>query len=370
MNRKIFLFVLLSALYLSISAQDPVFSQFYTHKMYLNPAFTGFHSGTSTNLNYRSQWGGVRSGYSKFETKGVAVSTYLPCKKSGFGLMYNESVAGEGLLKWQSVGTSYAFHLVNDGYNQRLSQLALGFGVTYNWRNLSWNNLVFSDQLEALAGVVGPSAYAPPQDFIAQSKPYWDLNVGGVYMIEEVKMNKNLIAEDLRVGVSMHHLVKNNTTLMGYNEYLPVRYTAHASWFNLLYEGANPDWNVYLNPSVRFDIQKASYNSQAFPFMSFAYGANVTTNGLFGGFYVQNRQVLPESFNTTSLVTMLGFGWDNENTYWRFGMSKDFNLTGFTNYGGGAWEASLIINPKKAMFCDPNSLKHRRWLQNRCKRWQ
>jgi hypothetical protein len=43
----------------SLRAQDPVFSQFYTSSMFLNPALSGFEKDVVLGLNYRSQWTGV-----------------------------------------------------------------------------------------------------------------------------------------------------------------------------------------------------------------------------------------------------------------------------------------------------------------------
>ena len=155
MTKKLLIFLVSTTFVTSIFAQDPVFSQFYANKMYLNPAFTGFHLGTVANINYRSQWAGVRKGYSKFETKSVGVSTILPCYNSGFGLIYTEDVRGEGQLKAQKAGFSYAYQYVNDNDRHNTSQLGMGFRVSYNWQSFVKENLVFSDQLSALDGIIG-----------------------------------------------------------------------------------------------------------------------------------------------------------------------------------------------------------------------
>lgn len=366
--KKQLLFFLVSTICLtSVFAQDPVFSQFYANKMYLNPAFTGFHLGTAANLNYRRQWAGVRQGYSKFETKSVGLSTVLPCYNSGFGLTYTDETKGEGFLKWQSAGFSYAYHYVNDNDRHNTSQLSMGFKVSNNWRSVNWENFVFGDQLDALQGVVGQSQYSPPANMTSQSKNYWDLDAGLVYMTEKWKVKRTVIAEDLRMGASVSHLIKNNTSLLGYKEYMPMRFTGHVSWLNELTNTQDPRHSVYLNPSARFDYQKASYGADAYSYMTFSYGIGVMSPSLYGGFYVQNRNVIPERYNTSSLVAQLGYSWEQDDLLLNFGLSKDFNLTGFTNYGGGAWEMSLIISHQKAMFCDPSSTSYKRRMQRQCR---
>lgn len=367
MSKKVLLFLVSGCFALTVYSQDPVFSQFYANKMYLNPAFTGFHLGTVVNTNYRRQWAAVREGFSKFETKSIGLSTSLPCYNSGFGLIYTDQTIGEGKLKSQNAGISYAYHYINDNDRHNTSQLSMGFRVSYNWRSVMWDNLVFGDQLDALQGITGPSQVTPPASMISQAKNYWDLDAGIVYMTEKWKVGRTVIAEDLRMGASFNHLIKNNISLMGYKESMPMRFTAHISWLNELNNSPKPENSIYLNPMARFDYQKASANSAAFAYMSLTYGVGILTPSMYGGVYIQNRNAFPDRYNTSSLVTQMGYAWETSDMLMNFGLSKDFNLTGFTNYGGGAWEMSLIINPKKAMFCDPNSTSYKRRLQRQCR---
>ncbi len=356
------------SLYHSLKSQDAVFSQFYANKLYLNPAFTGFHLGTAANMNFRSQWANVRRGYSKFETRSVGISTNLPCYHSGFGLLYTDNTQGEGYLKWQNVAGSYAFTYDNDNDPNNSYQLSAGFRVGYNWRSVNWSNFVFSDQLDPLQGIIGASQYTPPANAISESKPYWDLDAGMVYFQEKIEWNNNLIAKEFRAGFAVNHLIKNNMSLLGYNEYLTKRWTGHVSWLHPLNRARSEEGRVYLNPMVRMDLQKASKNLAASMFMSWSYGIGVSTYNLYGGAYIQNQRFVPQIYNTNTITALLGYGWDaGPDLFVRFGISKDFNISGFTNYGGGAWEASLIVNPKQSMFCNPDSKAYKRRMLNQCK---
>lgn len=372
-NYNRFILILLSCIFThQIVAQDPVFSQFYANKLYLNPAFTGFHEGTAANINYRSQWGNVRKSFSKFETRSVGVSTSVPCKNSGFGIIYTDNTQGEGYLKWQNVAGSYAYTLPIDKNKNNSYQLSFGLRVNYSWRSLNWQNLVFSDQLDAINGVVGQSQYPVPANYSSQSKPYWDADAGVVFFQEKSYIGKGyhrkLLFKDFRAGFSVNHLAKNNTSVTGFSEYQPKRWSAHLSWLHpLTPDNTDEETAIYLNPIVKFDYQKASKNTASVSYTYMCYGVGVSTKSLYGGVYIQNQVAIPKIFNTNSLVTTLGYGWDTDDLYIRFGLSKDFNLSGFTNYGGGAWEASLIINPKGAQFCDPNSASYRRRMRNACR---
>ena len=50
----LFAIVLLSEI--KIFAQDPIFTQFYSNPVYLNPAFTGSNKCPRIVSNYRNQW--------------------------------------------------------------------------------------------------------------------------------------------------------------------------------------------------------------------------------------------------------------------------------------------------------------------------
>ena len=55
---KFHLFSVLCLMTCSVSlfAQDPIFTQFYSNPVYLNPAFSGTHHCPRIVSNYRNQW--------------------------------------------------------------------------------------------------------------------------------------------------------------------------------------------------------------------------------------------------------------------------------------------------------------------------
>ena len=56
-NKFHLLFVLLSmTCSIGLFAQDPIFTQFYSNPVYLNPAFSGTHHCPRIVSNYRNQW--------------------------------------------------------------------------------------------------------------------------------------------------------------------------------------------------------------------------------------------------------------------------------------------------------------------------
>src|SRR5688572_33039570 len=70
---KTFIYILalnVAALDLAL-AQDPVFSQFYTSSLYLNPALSGLARDVVLGFNYRSQWAGVNLPFKTFQFSAV-----------------------------------------------------------------------------------------------------------------------------------------------------------------------------------------------------------------------------------------------------------------------------------------------------------
>ena len=77
-------------------AQDVEFSQFYTSKNYLNPAFTGLSSDQSFSSVYRNQWPSIKNAY---ESYFVSFDRRIKGREAAVGIYYLGDVAGEGALQ-------------------------------------------------------------------------------------------------------------------------------------------------------------------------------------------------------------------------------------------------------------------------------
>ena len=65
-------------------AQDPMFTQFYSNPIYLNPAFSGSNKCPRIVSNYRNQWPGFSG---DFITTSVSYDQYIDAIKGGLGVM-------------------------------------------------------------------------------------------------------------------------------------------------------------------------------------------------------------------------------------------------------------------------------------------
>lgn len=372
-NHYILLFLSLFLLHKQmLFAQDPTFSQFSMNKLYLNPAMTGLHLGTMINVSYRDQWRAVRKGYSQFKTNSIGISTNIPCIRSSFGLIYTDNVEGEGLLRWQNVGGSFAFSILSGENKTNSFELKAGMRLSHSWRTLNWQNLVFADQLDALEGVVNSSQIVIPNNATTSNQSYWDAEAGLALSAEHIKLKANApdLMEDLQAGVAVSHLIpRNHPSFLGTPEYVPMRFTLHFSWLNTLAKGryGAQETRLWLNPLFKMDLQGSSKAPNTFNFMSFNYGLGLMTPSIYGGLCMQNRKFILDSYNTSSLILNMGYAWETNDLMMRFGVSKDLTISGLSNNANGAWEFSLIINPRKASFCDPNSPRYNTRMRNICK---
>ena len=66
----------------SVTAQDPQFSQFYAAPLYLNPAFAGSTQQGRVGMNYRNQWPAIDA---NFTTISAYADFFIEDKNSGVG---------------------------------------------------------------------------------------------------------------------------------------------------------------------------------------------------------------------------------------------------------------------------------------------
>lgn len=134
--------------------QDPVFSQFYTSSLYLNPALSGLEKDVVLGFNYRSQWAGVGLPFKTFQFSVIHPILQHGVKAKhlgGFGATLFTDEAGpnrEVLSQGLSVASSYNFHLDRKG--NHLIAAALQFGVVQ--RRINLDALQWSSQYSTITG--------------------------------------------------------------------------------------------------------------------------------------------------------------------------------------------------------------------------
>ncbi|MEL6591134.1 MAG: PorP/SprF family type IX secretion system membrane protein, partial [Bacteroidota bacterium] len=318
--RLVILGILLLLANKSLQAQDPILSQYYTNKIYLNPALTGFEGGTTVNMNYRNQWYAIAGNLAQFTTNSAAVDVELPCIQSAFGLIYVDNLEGEGRLRWQSLGLSYAWRS-RPQQSQIANDWELSFGLkgSFDWRSLDWSQLVFSDQLDAIQGIIGPSAVPSPTGGMSVARAF-DLDFGGAFVYQ--------FGEDrLRTGVTLNHLVRIDPSPLLLEDTLPVRTTIDLAYVKNIRWG---NASYHLVPMLKFDMQRSSARWRdstalfggllsnpfdGFWYRSVQYGVAFSFQkapGLWGGVWMNSRFGPQNRFNTNSFIVALGMEFAND----------------------------------------------------------
>ena len=155
----------------AIRAQDPVFSQFYSTPLLLNPAFAGTTFAPRIAASYRNEWPTATDVGVAYSTYAVSYEQFVEQANSGIGLMVLSDDAGDGLLKMTNFMASYAYRIaVNDDL-----QIKLGVEAGFRQYALDWDKLVFLDQIHPIEGPVLPSSEIQPD---ALSNTIFDAGAG------------------------------------------------------------------------------------------------------------------------------------------------------------------------------------------------
>lgn len=345
MKTKLLLTLIAGLLYFSASAQDPVFSQFYANKVYLNPAFAGSQQGLTLSTSYRNQWSYVPGG---FTTYSIAADIQEPYLSSTFGFLAYKDTEGEGFLSTTSAGFVY-------GYIARLSKtfnIHMAVKTSYVQKAIDWSKLTFTDQLHPVLGVIRPTNAVP----ILETKSYVDFDAGAVARFE-LPMKIRGFEGYGNFGVAVHHLTQPDESIQEIETLLPRRFTIHGG---LMLPVISFDYAekrvIYFSPNAKFDYQG--------DIRVLSYGMYVISNPLYMGVFYAEKNGFLSFQNTNALIFTAGFeGRLNDDTRYTFGYSYDLNTTGLGTRSQGTHEIALMINFETASIwgLPRKSNKKKKW---------
>jgi len=238
----IFSFILNSACY----AQDPVFSQFFSSPLNVNPALTAnINSDWRAITNYRSQWMGAQSPYTtgtiSYDSKILQnKNAYLEENNFlGLGgmLMFDRALGGVAKSTFASINLSYNIKII-DGTSKH--RLGAGFGATYGRRFVDYSRLDFEDQYTGF----GFNTNLPTgETALSDMKGYVSVNTGLTYSISSDNSNFD-------IGIAAFHVNKpRQTFLQDENQRLVLRKVAHANFETYLND------RTILNTNTIYQLQ-------------------------------------------------------------------------------------------------------------------
>jgi type IX secretion system PorP/SprF family membrane protein len=296
----------------TLQAQDPVFSQFYSTPLLLNPAFAGTTFAPRISASYRNEWPTVTDLGIAYSTYAVSYEQFIPQANSGLGLMVLSDDAGDGLLKMTNFLASYAYRIaVNDDF-----QIKLGIEAGFRQYNLDWDKLVFLDQIDQIQGPILETNEVQPD---VLNKTIFDAGVG-------------LLAFTGKYygGISLHHLTTPNEGFLDLNnglvEGLPLRMSVHGGAQFIVKEGNKRNPASFISPNILFLKQgdQGQLNMGAYYSMGLVFA---------GGWY---RHAFG---NPDAAIAMVGVSYN----VFKIGYSYDFTLSSLAPTGG-SHEISVVLN--------------------------
>lgn len=310
-----------------LDAQDPVFSQFYTAPLHLNPALTGISPDAKVALNYRNQWPSINQAY---VTYAASYDQFFPKFNSGFGLSILADDSGRGLYKTTVVQANYSYNVrFNDDFQMRL-------GLSAGWigSRINWSRLIFSDQLDPEFGAVSPGGLPYPTNEVppesGNSTSVFDASAGMLFF------NKTFYG-----GLTLKHLNSPQFSFLEVNNQLtgglPLSVSVHTgAEIDLVNLGGKSD--VFVSPGLQY-IRQGSLSQLNIGtiFRYYLYGTGV---------WYRHSSTNPDA---------VIFTVEGRKDQYRLAYSYDVTLSKLSS-SGGAHEISFIINfisePKESRYND------------------
>ncbi len=297
----------------TIIGQDPIFTQFYSNPIYLNPAFAGSRVCPRFALNYRNEWPNISG---NFITTAAAYDQKVESLSGGLGLIVLTDNAAK-TVKTTRVSAVYA-------YNQSITRkFSINFGIeaTFFQKSLDWNKLTFGDMIDPRRGFVYPTN---------------DLSRGGTSSGVDFSAGVIGYTDKFFFGFATHHLNEPNESLMNSVDVpLPMRYTAHlGAVMPLEMNGGRYAKNKdFISPNIIFTQQGT--------FQQLNMGLYIKKSSLTGGIWYRNKD---------AFIITLGL----ESEYIKVGYSYDITISKLSLGSGGSHEVSMGFNfackPKKKSF--------------------
>lgn len=348
MKKKIKLILLSICFPLGLMAQELINSQFYLNRVNTNPAFVGELSGSRININSRMQWRNVPSDpnhiFGNFAVANASFDKPLCSfgQNAGIGIRASQESHGQAGLQTSAAYGAYSYSLRFSSLRGRtnlsklksiFSSVRFGLEIGFVQRSVNNGNLIYSDQIDPVRGVVAPSANS---NLPLVSKLSFNSSAGFIISWNLTKYRTTPFKR-LYTGYAVHNLLMPSVNLISSNsdERLARKHTIHAT---AMFDNK---WPVALLLHGRYMWLERNRTNVADLFINGVKyaGARANVHPTMGvGFRIASTSL---NKNTHALIAAMGFTWGNGN---QFMISADMNAGGFSNGSASTWEVSLIFN--------------------------
>ena len=305
MVKKILLLVVIIVFSKSfVNAQDPMFTQFYANKLYLNPAFAGNEKCGRVQLNYRNQWPKLGQTY---VTYAASYDQRVDLLNIGMGAQVIQDIQADGAIKTTSINTMYTYSAT---VNRNLSIVG-GLQVSYFQKVLNMD-YIFPDMLHPVYGAIFPTRETSV--YTNNKKGFFDFSAGAI-MFNRIHT----------FGIAVHHLTQPSESFRNSSDaVLPRKLTVHyGTQIPIKMKGVKKG-EMYLSPQVLYQRQR--------DFEQFNYGVYFSRKSIVAGLWLRQNF----KFHYDSFIMILGF----IQSKFRIAYSYDLTVSKLRNQTLGAHEIS------------------------------
>jgi type IX secretion system PorP/SprF family membrane protein len=310
-------------------AQNPVFSQYYTTSLYLNPALSGLEKDIYVGVNYRSQWNNVNLPFKTFQISAIRpiILRGVQSKQLGSlgGSIFSDQAGpnNEFSTLGISVGGAYDFYLDRDGFNI----IAAGAQVGFQQKRINTNALQWSSQY-------GDGAYdaaRPGENGFQDRVSYPQLNVGVVW--NHIPKRPSSYFEGIYHGISISNINKPKGFFDDRRDAAQMIYRFHGAVVFQYNEKLSFSPHYLVEFQEHSQINVGANASYLLPVNRFTNQADVHVSA---GLWYRIKD---------SFIFTLGIN----NPQWSVGVSYDMNTSSFArNFNGAnAYEMSLSYRINK-----------------------
>lgn len=318
-------------------AQDVDFSQHYSNPTYYNPAYVGLSTGLKARLNIRKRWTGLEGRYNTYNFSVDMAERSLP-GAGGLGLLATQDVQGAGLFKTNTVGIMPAVRIPVS----RSSIIQIGALAAIVTKQLNFEKLVFTDQLDPHYGNIYPSAF---EATLRDKVIFPDFSFGGIYQFQ---------GRDVEgiIGTAVHHLTEPNQSFFDIKAPLTRKYVYHMDFIISLQDDRNfyeRRTEIKLNPGMMVQYQNGLFVYTA--------GMNIYFSHVYLGLWYRNEALEYDTYSNFSFMGGINI-YFNETSRMKFIYTYDYNIMARHNFTGPSHEISLIFEFDDISFWnkDRNSL--------------
>ncbi|MCB0523639.1 MAG: PorP/SprF family type IX secretion system membrane protein [Lewinellaceae bacterium] len=217
-----------------LGAQSPSFSQFYTHRPSLNPAYVSAGSGLELSAGYRRQWGQIQHGLNT----GFAAASLRTCALPlGFGVYVSDVHETYFNYRIQEAGLQFGGFFGSSKHWSVHGALQAGMGQ----QRVDYDRLLFTGDLDPVFGIQGTAQPYYEQD--GSRLGSFDLGAGAVFR-SSARIGRREYPYSL--GAVLHHVGGSGNVSFEQGDYRrPMRITLHGA-------ATAPVSGQYLSKSVLY----------------------------------------------------------------------------------------------------------------------